>query len=63
MILRKIAQAGLSGLSGMVNGTAPADAPPPDPAPAGRGPAVASAEQPAPAQDALSMSALAYSAH
>ena len=63
MILRKIAQAGLSGLSGMMNGTAPADAPPPDPAPAGRGPAVASAEQPAPAQDALSMSALAYSAH
>jgi hypothetical protein len=63
MILRKIAQAGLSGLSGMMNGTAPADAPPPDPAPAGRGPAVASAEQPAPAQDALTMSALAYSAH
>jgi hypothetical protein len=63
LILRKIAQAGLSGLSGMMNGTAPADAPSPDPAPAGRGPAVASAEQPAPAQDALSMSALAYSAH
>ena len=63
LMLRKIAQAGLSGLSGMINGTAPADAPPPDPAPAGRGPAVASAEEPAPAQDAFSMSALAYSAH
>jgi hypothetical protein len=43
MVLRKIAQAGLSGLSGMVNG-APADAPTPAPAapaPGKRGPAVA----------------------
>ena len=47
LVLRKIAQAGLSGLSGMINGTAPADAPPPAPAPARRGPAVASADQPA----------------
>ncbi len=39
LILRKIAQAGLSGLSGMINGTAPAQ---PAPAPARRGPAVAS---------------------
>jgi hypothetical protein len=43
MVLRKIAQAGLSGLSGMINGT-PADVPPPAPAPGRRGPAVASAE-------------------
>ena len=43
LILRKIAQAGLSGLSGMINGTAPAEAPPPAPAPVRRGPAVASA--------------------
>jgi hypothetical protein len=46
MVLRKIAQAGLSGLSGMVNG-APADAPAPAPAapaPGKRGPAVAAAE-------------------
>jgi hypothetical protein len=43
MVLRKIAQAGLSGLSSMVNGT-PADVPPSAPAPARRGPAVASAE-------------------
>jgi hypothetical protein len=42
MVLRKIAQAGLSGLSGMVNG-APADAPA-APAPGKRGPAVATAE-------------------
>lgn len=41
LILRKIAQAGLSGLSNMVN-AAPADAP----APALRGPAVASAPAP-----------------
>ena len=42
LVLRKIAQAGLSGLSGMVNG-GPADAPQPAPVPAGkRGPAVAS---------------------
>jgi hypothetical protein len=42
MVLRKIAQAGLSGLSGMINGT-PADALP-APGPARRGPAVASME-------------------
>lgn len=46
MVLRKIAQAGLSGLSGMING-APADAPAPAPAapaPGKRGPAVAAVE-------------------
>ena len=59
LVLRKIAQAGLSGLSGLVNGTAP-DAPPPVPAP--RGPAVASAEQPSPARGAFNVSALGYSA-
>src|SRR5216683_3253128 len=48
LVLRKIAQAGLSGLSGMMNGTAP-DAPPPVPAPGRRDPAVANAEQPSPA--------------
>src|SRR6185503_12497679 len=42
MVLRKIAQAGLSGLSSMING-GPADVPPPAPAPSRRGPAVASA--------------------
>ena len=31
LVLRKIAQAGFSGLTAMVNGTAPADAPPPAP--------------------------------
>jgi hypothetical protein len=53
MVLRKIAQAGLSGLSGMINGT-PADVPPPASSPGRRGPAVASAEPGA--------STLAYSA-
>jgi hypothetical protein len=60
LVLRKIAQAGLSGLSGMVNGTTPADAPQPAPAPDKRGPAVASAEAASPAADAFD--ALGYSA-
>jgi hypothetical protein len=44
LVLRKIAQAGLSGLSAMINGTPAPDAPPPLPAPGKRGPAVASAD-------------------
>ena len=60
LVLRKIAQAGLSGLSGMIGGTAPADAPPPTTAPGKDGPAVASIEQPLPASDAFSVSALSY---
>jgi hypothetical protein len=65
MVLRKIAQAGLSGLSGMINGTAPAEPQPsPAPAPAGkRGPAVASAQPPLPASGEFSVSALGYSDH
>src|ERR1700676_3375465 len=62
LVLRKIAQAGLSGLSAMINGTAPADAPPPDPAPGKRGPAVASAEQPSSPSGEFSVSALGYGA-
>src|SRR5712664_4909029 len=53
LVLRKIAQAGLSGLSGMIGGTVPADGPPPATAPGKDGPAVASTEQPLPASDAL----------
>jgi hypothetical protein len=52
MVLRKIAQAGLSGLSGMINGI-PADVPQPASPPSRRGPAVASAE---PATGALAYS-------
>src|SRR5882672_11381247 len=54
LLLRKIAQAGLSGLSNMING-GPADAP----APALRGPAVAFAPAPAAAETV----ALGYSAN
>jgi hypothetical protein len=65
LVLRKIAQAGLSGLSGMINGTAPAGPPPaPAPAPAGkRGPAVASVQPTSPASGEFSVSALGYSEH
>jgi hypothetical protein len=42
MVLRKIAQAGLAGLSGLVNGTPPEPAP--APTPGKRGPAVAALE-------------------
>lgn len=46
LVLRKIAQAGMSGLAGMISGTPAPDAPqpPPAPAPSRHGPAVASAE-------------------
>ena len=59
LVLRKIAQAGLSGLSGMVNGS-PDSAP--APAPELRGPAVASAERAAPVGDASGATALGFSA-
>jgi hypothetical protein len=62
LVLRRIAQAGFSGLSAMVNGTAPADAPPPAATPELRGPAVASAEHDSPAPDAFNVSSLSYSA-
>ena len=60
LVLRRIAQAGLSGLSGMING-APPDASPPA-GPGKRGPAVANAEAPAPspASGAYRLSALGY---
>src|SRR3982074_2663408 len=60
LVLRKIAQAGLSGLTGMIGGTVPAEAPPTAPVPDKDGPAVASTEQPLPASDAFSVSALSY---
>jgi hypothetical protein len=60
LVLRKIAQAGLSGLSSMINGTPP-DAAPAQPAPARRGPAVASAD--APGANGLGSTALGYTDH
>ena len=58
LVLRKIAQAGLSGLSSMING-GPADGPAPGPAPELRGPAMVSA----PASAAPETVALSYSAN
>ncbi|HET7889281.1 MAG TPA: hypothetical protein VFL62_23880 [Bradyrhizobium sp.] len=66
LVLRKIAQAGLSGLSGMINGTPPADAPQPAlPAtPSRRAPAVASADDlTAPQAGEIAAGALAYTSY
>jgi hypothetical protein len=59
LVLRKIAQAGLSGLSGMINGAAPQ----PSAAPGGHGPAVASADPPSPGSGEWRVSALGYTSH
>ncbi|WP_375413924.1 hypothetical protein [uncultured Bradyrhizobium sp.] len=59
LVLRRIAQAGLTGLSGMTGGAAPSDVPPP--APRGRGPAVADADPPPPS-GVFGAGALSYSA-
>ena len=58
LVLRRIAQAGLSGLSGMING-GPADSPAPAAAPELRGPAMVSAPAPAASETV----ALSYSAN
>jgi len=58
VVLRRIAQAGLTGLARMVNGTAPAEPAAPPPA-RGQGPAIADTGSPA---DALGGTALGYSA-
>jgi hypothetical protein len=58
LVLRKIAQAGLSGLSSMIDGTPPDAAPA---QPARRGPAVASAD--APSANGLGSTALGYTDH
>jgi hypothetical protein len=63
MVLRKIAQTGLSGLSGMVNGTPGDVAPTAAPEPARRGPAVASADATTSGnRDAGATEALGYAA-
>ena len=61
LVLRKIAQAGLSGLSAMINGTAPAGAP--SPAPALRGAVVASADQTPAAPGESATGPLGYTSH
>jgi hypothetical protein len=62
LVLRKIAQAGFSGLAAMVNGTGPADGQS-GPGQDVRGPAVAAAELPSPASEAFRVSALGYTGH
>jgi hypothetical protein len=62
LVLRKIAQAGLSGLSAMVNGTGPADGQP-APGLGLRGPAVAEAEPRAAAPGSYRVSALGAAGH
>jgi hypothetical protein len=61
LVLRKIAQAGLSGLASMINGTPP-DAPAPTPAPGRRGSAVASIAAPA-TPGSPDIAALGYTDH
>jgi hypothetical protein len=64
LVLRRIAQAGLSGLSAMINGTPlPDTAPPPAPAPGQQGPAVASADGLLPVSGEFGVSALGYTGH
>jgi hypothetical protein len=61
LTLRKIAQAGLSGLNAMVNAPEPSDARPQD-LPGKREPAVAKADQPSRGPGQFSVSALGYTA-
>jgi hypothetical protein len=61
VVLRRIAQAGLTGLSGMINGTATPDGPAVPP-PRSQGPAIADLGS-SPPSTALSVGALGYSAH
>jgi hypothetical protein len=63
LVLRKIAQAGLSGLSGMINGSPDTPQPAPAPSPSRRGSAVASVEPAAPAEGAFGVAALSFSGH
>jgi len=58
LLLRKIAQAGLSGLAAMVNGTPLPDTAPPAPAPGRRSPAVAALEPPSASSAGFRVSAL-----
>ncbi|MBI5132220.1 MAG: hypothetical protein HZA66_22485 [Rhodopseudomonas palustris] len=62
-VLRRIAQAGFTGLSGLVNGTLPAEPAPAPAAPATRGPAIASAAPDGAASDEAPASSLSFAAH
>lgn len=60
LILRRIAQAGLTGLNAMINGTGPADV---QPAPTRRGPAIASADDNPPQSGGLGVGVASFTAH
>jgi hypothetical protein len=62
LVLRKIAQAGLSGLGAMINGTTPGT-PSPAPAPPLRGAVVASADRTPEASGEFAAGALSYTSH
>ena len=62
LVLRKIAQAGLSGLGAMINGTTPGT-PSPAPAPPLRGAVVASTDQTPPASGGFAAGPLGYTSH
>ncbi len=61
LVLRKIAQAGLGGLSAMINGIPPAEAPAASPPPGQRYPAIAQTDSSAAAADEFRVSTLGYS--
>lgn len=63
LILRKIAQAGLSGLTGMINGGPADDAPAAAPPAPRRGPAVAAVEPAMPESGGFATTALGYTSH
>jgi hypothetical protein len=63
LVLRRIAQAGLGGLSDMINGTAPTEAQPVPPAPDKRGPAIASADDVPPQSGASGTGVASFTAH
>jgi hypothetical protein len=63
VVLRRIAQAGLSGLSGMINGTAPADVQPVPPATGKGGPAIASADDIPPQSGGSGAGVASFTAH
>jgi hypothetical protein len=62
LVLRRIAQAGMSGLSGMINGTGPAEVQPVPPAPGKSGPAIASTDDIPPQSGGLGVGVASFTA-
>jgi hypothetical protein len=63
LVLRRIAQSGLSGLSGIINGTGPADVQPAPPPQGKGGPAIASADDIPPQSGGSGTSVASFTAH